>query len=179
VLADSLDINLNNDSGRITYEFAVGDAEIPISGLYGKNNKNGRYWAISGGLQVSGDNFLGETLMTGSLGVNAYTVDTEDFEILALGLGGMIGFYPNNGFFGFQVGGYYSPAVVTGLDGENFLEAKARADFRIFDQAVLYIGYRVLRADLKNGTTVDGILVDGTKDVTIDEGFHGGINISF
>jgi len=69
--------------------------------------------------------------------------------------------------------------VVTGLDGENFLEAKARADFRIFDQAVLYIGYRVLRADLKNGTTVDGILVDGTKDVTIDEGFHGGINISF
>jgi YfaZ precursor len=169
VLADSLDINLNNDSGRITYEFAVGDAGIPISGLYGNDSKNGRYWAVSGGLQVSGDNFLGDTLMAGSLGVNAYTIDTEDFEILALGLGGMIGFYPNNGLFGFHVGGYYSPAIVTGLDGQNFWEARARADFRFFDQASAYIGYRVLQADLK----------DGTKDVTIDDGFVGGINIRF
>ena len=107
--------------------------------------------------------------MAGSLGINAYTIDTEDFEILALGLGGMIGFYPNNGLFGFRVGGYYSPAIVTGLDGENFWEAKARAEFRVFDQARIYLGYRVLQARLE----------ESGKDVTIDKGVHGGINIRF
>lgn len=167
--ADGLDINLNDDSGRLTYIFDVGDAEIPVSALNGNDEENGRYWVVSGGLGVSGDEFFGDTLMAGSLGVNAYTVDTEEFEIIALGLGGMIGFYPNNSKFGFHFGGYYSPAFVTGLDGENFWEARFRADFKMFDNARIYVGYREIRAKLE----------DSGEQETIDKGAHGGLELSF
>jgi hypothetical protein len=167
--ADGLDINLNDDSGRITYLFSAGDAEVPISALYGNDQKTGRYWALSGGLQVAGDSFFGNTLMVGALGANAYAVDVEDFEILALGLGGRVGFYPNNSRFGFHFGGYYAPAFVTGLDGETFWDARLRADFKLFDQASIYIGYRELRAKLEASG----------QEITIDKGAHGGIDIKF
>lgn len=174
VSADALDINLNDDSGRMTYEFVTGDAEVPVSALYGNDEKTGRYWAVSGGLQVSGDDFIGETLIEGSLGVNAYAVDTDDFEILALALGGIAGFYPNNSRFGFHFGGYYAPAFTTGLDGERFWEARVRADFKLFDRARIYIGYREMRARLES----NGLDANGTEE-TIDKGGHGGIEISF
>ncbi len=169
VRADAFDINLNDDSGRMTYNFSAGDAEIPVSILYGNDKRTGRYWVVSGGLQVAGDSFFGETLMTGSLGVNVYAVDTDDFEILALGLGGMVGFYPNNSRFGFHFGGYYAPAFITGLDGENFWEARFRADFKLFDTARIYIGYREMQAKLEESGT----------EVTIDKGAHGGLEIRF
>lgn len=153
----------------MTYNFAVGDAEIPVSALYGNDSNTGRYWAVSGGLQVSGDDFFGDTLMVGSLGVNAYVVDTDDYEILALGLGGMVGFYPNNSRFGFHFGGYYSPDFITGLDGENFWEARMRADFKLFDNARIYVGYREMQAKLEQSN----------KTETIDKGAHGGLEIRF
>jgi len=167
--ADALDINLNDDSGRITYRLSAGDAEVPLSALYGNDSDTGRYWAASGGLQVSGDSFFGETLIEGSLGVNVYGIDTDDFEILAMGLGGRAGFYPNNSRFGLHVGGYYAPKFVTGLDGEKFWEANFRADFKLLDNARIYVGYRKLQAKVENRA----------KEEVIDDGFHGGLEIKF
>lgn len=166
VAADSIDINLNDDSIQAIYASNWRTAEFNVGLL---TNTDTDDWAASMGLLASGERQSGASRVEGGLGGKIYLADVANQDVLALGLGGQFRTFPNNGPFGFGGYLYYAPNVVTGMDGERFWEAGARVEFEAVKKtANVYLGYRKMRADLDDG-----------RNVTVDSGFHAGVKISF
>ncbi|BAV32396.1 hypothetical protein SCL_0072 [Sulfuricaulis limicola] len=166
VAADSIDINLNNDSIQAMYATNWRTAEFNM-GLLSNTDQND--WAASMGLLAKGEKQSGATRIEGGLGGKLYFADVANQDVLALGLGGEFRTFPNNGPIG--IGGYlyYAPNVVTTMDGEKFWEFGARVEFEAVKKtANIYLGYRKMRADLDDG-----------RDIIVDSGLHAGVKITF
>lgn len=166
VLADSLDINLNNDSVQATYATAWRQAEFNAGFL---SNTDQNDWVASMGLLASGEKQTGETRTEAGLGGKVYVASVSNKDVLALGLGGQFSVHPNNGPVGFGGYLYYAPDVITFMDGKKFWEWGARVEFEVVKKtANIYVGYRKVRADL-----------DNNSNVTVDSGGHVGVKINF
>lgn len=166
VAADSIDINLNDDTIQAIYASNWRAAELNMGLL---TNTDEDDWAASVGLLALGERQTGSSRMEGGLGGKIYLADVRNEDVLALGLGGEFRAFPGNGPFGFGGYLYYAPNVVTAMDGERFWEAGARVEFEMVKKtANIYLGYRKMRADLDNG-----------QDVTVDSGLHAGVKITF
>lgn len=166
VAADSIDINLNDDTIQAIYASNWRAAEFNMGLL---TNTDEDDWAASVGLLALGERQTGSSRMEGGLGGKIYLADVRNEDVLALGLGGEFRAFPGNGPFGFGGYLYYAPNVVTAMDGERFWEAGARVEFEMVKKtANIYLGYRKMRADLDNG-----------QDVTVDSGLHAGVKITF
>lgn len=165
-LADSIDISLSNDSAQAIYATGWRTAEFNMGALY-INDQND--WVASVGLLAQGEQQSGGSRIEAGLGGKAYLATVGNDDLLALGLGGQLRVFPNNGIFG--IGGYvfYAPDIVTVMDGKKFWETGVRAEVEIIKKtASLYLGYRKVRADLDNGA-----------HVVIDKGTHAGVKILF
>ena len=166
VLADSLDINLNNDSVQAIYATDWRKAEFNAGFL---SNGDQNDWVASMGLLASGEKQTGEMRTEAGLGGKVYVADVSNKDVLALGLGGQFSVHPNNIPIGFGGYLYYAPDVVTFMDGKKFWEWGVRAEFEVVKKtANIYVGYRKVRADL-----------DNNSNVTVDSGGHVGVKISF
>ena len=166
VPADSLDINLNNDSVQAIYATDWRKAEFNAGFL---SNGDQNDWVASMGLLASGEKQTGEMRTEAGLGGKVYVADVSNKDVLALGLGGQFSVHPNNGPIGFGGYLYYAPDVITFMDGKKFWEWGVRAEFEVVKKtANIYVGYRKVRADLDNNT-----------NVTVDSGGHVGVKISF
>jgi hypothetical protein len=166
VLADSLDINLNNDSVEAIYGTKVGTAGFSAGALYNNDQDD---WVANAGLLASGERQTNQTRIEAGLGGRIYGGSVSNQNILALGLGGQISVFPNNGPFGFGAYGYYAPDIVTFMDGKKFWEYGMRAEFEVVRKtASVYVGYRKVQADL-----------DNNDNVTVDSGANVGVKISF
>ncbi|MBI3778890.1 MAG: hypothetical protein HY274_08270 [Gammaproteobacteria bacterium] len=166
VVADSLDINLNNDSVQAIYATAWRQAEFNV-GLLSNTDQND--WAASMGLLASGEKQTTDTRLEAGLGGKVYVASVSNKDVLALGLGGQFSVHPNNMPVGFGGYLYYAPDVITFMDGKKFWEWGARVEFEVVKKtANIYVGYRKVRADL-----------DNNNNVTVDSGGHVGVKISF
>lgn len=166
VAADSLDLNLNDESIQAIYATNWRTAELNM-GLLSNTDQND--WAASLGLLALGEKQTGETRVEGGLGGKIYLADVANQDVLALGLGGQFRTFPNNGPIGFSGFLYYAPDIVTAMDGEKFWEYGARAEFEMVKKtANIYLGYRKVRADLDDG-----------RNITVDSGLHAGVKITF
>ncbi len=166
VLADSIDINLNNDSIQAIYATNWRTAEFN-AGLLSNTDQND--WAASMGLLAQGEKQTGNTRIEGGLGGKIYFASVANQDVLALGLGGQFRTFPNNGPVGFGGYLYYAPDIVTAMDGKKFWEWGARVEFEVVKKtANMYLGYRKMRADLDDG-----------RDITVDSGLHAGVKIIF
>ncbi len=166
VSADSIDINLNNDSLQAIYATNWRAAEFNMGLL---SNTDQDDWAASMGLLALGEKQTGATRIEGGFGGKIYLADVANQDVLALGLGGQFRTFPNNGPIGLSGFLYYAPDIVTAMDGEKFWELGARVEFEMVKKgANIYLGYRKVRADLDDG-----------RNITVDSGFHAGIKITF
>ncbi|GAB4508021.1 MAG: hypothetical protein Tsb0026_05740 [Sulfuricaulis sp.] len=166
VAADSIDINLNDESIQAIYATNWRTAEFNV-GLLTNNDQDD--WAASMGLLAKGEQQTGATRTEGGLGGKIYLADVANQDVLALGLGGEFRTFPNNGPLGFAGYLYYAPDVVTAMDGEKFWEFGARVEFEVVKKSAnIYLGYRKVRADLDDG-----------RDITVDSGLHAGVKITF
>ncbi len=166
VMADSLDINLNNDSVQATYATAWRQAEFNV-GLLSNTDQND--WAASMGLLASGEKQTADARVEAGLGGKVYAASVSNKDVLALGLGGQFSVHPNSFPIGFGGYLYYAPDVITFLDGKKFWEWGARVEFEVVKKtANIYVGYRKMRAEL-----------DNNNNVTVDSGGHVGVKISF
>ena len=166
VLADSLDINLNNDTVQATYATAWRQAEFNVGFL---SNTDQNDWAANIGLLASGEKQTADMRVDAGLGGKVYYANVSNQDVLALGLGGQFSVHPNNMPFGFSGYLYYAPDVVTFMDGNKFWEWGLRVEFEVVKKtANIYVGYREMRAEL-----------DNNHDVTVDSGVHVGVKISF
>ena len=165
-LADSIDISLSNDSAQAIYTTGWRTAEFNAGALY-VNDPND--WVVSAGLLAQGEQKSGGARIEAGLGGKTYYASVGNQDLLALGLGGQLRVFPNNGIVG--IGGYlyYAPDIVTLIDGKKFWEMGVNVEVEIIKKtASLYLGYRKVRADFDNNT-----------NVTVDKGTHAGVKILF
>lgn len=163
--AGSLDVNLSNHTIEAQYASNAGSAQISLGGLYNEDNKD---WLAHVGLLAAGETETGGSRFDAGLGGKFYAVHVSGKDLLALGLGGQLRWFPGNRSF--AVGGYafYAPSVVTFVDGEKFSDVGLRAEIEVVRNSTLYAGYRWVKADLTNHTSP-----------YVDKGAFVGIRIEF
>lgn len=163
--AGSMDINLSNHAIEAQYASSAGSAQMSLGGLYNDDNKN---WFAQVGLLAAGETETGGSRFDAGLGGKLYAVHASGKDLIALGLGGQLRWFPGNRSFGIGGYGFYAPSVVTFVDGENFSDLGLRAEIEVVKNSTLYAGYRWVKADLTNHTSH-----------YIDKGAFVGIRIDF
>jgi len=161
----TVDVNLSNDTLEAKFDTAVGAADFTVGAIYNRDDKN---YGFNLGLLAAGDGAVGNSRVDGGLGGKIYTVHVAGSDVAALALGGQLRWFPGNGSFGFGGYAFFSPSVVTFLDGKNFYDAGLRAEVEVFRNSFAYIGYRWMRAELEDGS-----------QPYVDRGGFAGIMVKF
>ena len=170
--ADAIDINLRDTSVQVQYKAALGGsnmgkAELDMGGIYTqKSNLLGE-----AGLLVKDDvggNAPGVSVGVGLKALSARIVPVN-MNATALALGGMVRYSPPaERRLGFVGEAYLSPNITTFGGADRFLQTGARVEYEIISQASVYLGYRNISFNLKNGVKT-----------TFDEGVHIGVRMTF
>lgn len=169
-LADSLDLNLNNEAVQFTYGHSYRTAELTAGALWkDKDDVSGTRWAAHLGLLASGERETPGSRWQAGLGGRLYFAEAGSSDAFALAVGGQVRWSPGDSPIGIGAYGFFAPDIVSGLDAKRFWEAGARVDFEVVrNTASVYLGYRKMEIRLENDT-----------DATIDEGAHIGVRILF
>lgn len=160
--AQSLDINLNQDSARFIYSSLVGGSnygrtELSAGFLYNESDNV----LFDLGLQVidvAGSKTPGLEI---GVGPRAYYVTSDEYDAagVAVALGGNLRYKlaqaPRMAFHGTA---YYAPSITSTLDVESLFESGLRISYEMLPTANVYLGYRRIRVDL--GKPVNSITID-------------------
>jgi hypothetical protein len=163
--ADSLDINLSNDTIEARYTSTIGFGEWTFGGLYNRDEKNS---AANIGLMATGETRVKGSKLEGGVGGRFYGARADDQDLGALALGGQMRLFFGDGPFAISGHLFYAPGVVTFLDGERFWDVGLRAEVELIKGSFVYIGVRQVRAEFENNAKVD-----------IDKGGFAGLQIRF
>lgn len=162
VSAQSLEINLNQDSARFTYSSLVGGSnygrtELNAGFLYNESDNV----LFDLGLQVidvAGSKTPGLQI---GVGPRVYYVDSDEYDGSGVGvaLGGNLR-YKLSGAPRMSLAGtaYYAPSITSTLDVESLFELGLRVSYEMLPTANVYLGYRRIRVDL--GKPVGYIILD-------------------
>ncbi|HKK04248.1 MAG TPA: YfaZ family outer membrane protein [Gammaproteobacteria bacterium] len=168
VFAQTIQAELSNSSARFNYATSVwgkqyGRAEVGGGLLYNDDSN----YAVNADLHVYNDSY--ESPLELGVGGRIYYVDVGPYNVLALALGLRFNYAPQ-ALHGFGIGAhyYYAPKVVTGLDGDHMSEYGIYLGYQMIPQANVYVGYRKVKTDIKNG-----------PNLTMDKGGYVGVRIRF
>ena len=150
--ADSVDLNLSSDTIEGRYNSSVGFGEWTFGGLYNRDQKN---QAVNVGLLATGETRMRGSRVEAGMGGKLYATSILNEEVIALGLGGQLRWFFGDGPFAVGGYGFFAPRVVTFLDGERFWEVGVRGEVELIKSSFLYIGYRHMQVELKNGLKPD------------------------
>lgn len=170
--ADAIDINLRDTSAQLQYKAALGGtnlgkSELGMGVIY--NQKNNLLGEV--GILVKDD--IGGNAPGVSVGVGLKALSARikpvNMNATALALGGMVRYSPTSERrLGFVAQLYLSPNIITFGGADRYLETGARVEYEIIPQALVYLGYRNISFNLKNGA-----------NATFDEGVHIGVKMTF
>jgi len=170
VLADTVDVNLRDNSAQLQY-FAsmgrdtLGRADMHAGLLYvDKHN-------LLGDLGLIVRNEVGKSApgVSVGVGIKGLTAKANGHNAAALAIGGMVRYSPlPDHRFGIIGQLYLSPNIVTFGDADRYIETGVRLEYEIIPQAAAYLGYR----NVKFG-------IQGNSDATLDEGGFIGVRIMF
>jgi hypothetical protein len=174
--AQTLDLNVSNDSALFRYivrdtdSTGFGNREVDLGLAYTTDDAivgmfGAQVVAEAGSRSPGLDAGLGLKLF----GANADLDEQDDMSLFALTLGGQLHFVPPPvPRIGFSLQGFFSPNVVTFGDADRFSYLSTAVEYRVLPQAMVYLGYRKMRAGLEDGGTA-----------TIESGGHLGFQLEF
>ncbi len=176
VLADSLDINLNDTSAQFKYglsasDFVEGNSEIQTGLLY--NDANNLFF--ESGLIVKGGGEEGAPGVSIGVGAKVVLGSVPDRGAIAaingsaIAVGGAVTLaFPTESRVAI-VGEYFaSPKIMSFADAVRFNQFGLRLEIGVSPQANVYVGYREIGFGIKNG-----------GGVVIDKGTHMGVLVMF
>lgn len=169
-LADSIDINLRDNSVQLQYLAPIGRDSLGTSELHAGflyNNDNDRMADV--GLLVKESKGSSDSGLTVGVGLKGVVASVRRNDAVALALGGQVHYVIPGSRVGLVGQLYFSPNIVTFRDAERFVEAIARLEYEIIPQASAYVGYRRITFSL----------VDNRPEAVLDTGFHAGVRLSF
>ncbi len=176
VPAQTLDLNVSNDSAQFRYiimdrdSSGFGSKEVDLGLVYTTDDAIvgmfGAQLVAEAGSRTPGlDAGLGLKLF----GANADVDGRDDVSLFALTLGGQLRFVPPPWpRIGVSLEGFFSPDVVTFGDADKFTYLSSALEYRVLPQAMVYLGYRKMRAGLEEG-----------GNVTVESGGHLGFQLEF
>jgi hypothetical protein len=167
VLADSLDINMNNTSAQFKYgasasEFIQGNSEIQVGLLY---NDTGNMF-FETGMMVKGG---GEENAPGlSVGVGAKAVfgtipaknlsTNSSFNGAGIAVGGALALaFPTESRVAIVAEYFASPKIMAFADAQRFNQFGLRLEIGVSPQANIYLGYQEIGF---GGQTVGSVVID-------------------
>ncbi|MEO8331271.1 MAG: YfaZ family outer membrane protein [Gallionella sp.] len=169
-LADAVDINFRDSSAQFQYRASMGRdtlgrAELHMGYLY--TNKNNSFGDL--GILVQDEMGKNAPGVTVGVGMKGLIAKSQNNNASALAIGGLVRFAPlSDSRFGITGQLYLSPNIVTFGDADRYIETGVKLDYEVIPQADVYVGYRKIKFNLKS-----------SGDVTLDEGVHVGVKISF
>ncbi len=169
VSAHTLDLTLNNKAVGLDYSTQVTEAGLNVGGGLLHHEDNGD--AYYGSLFVA-DNVNEQSNLLAGIGARFYYLDEDEGDLsgTAVGIGGFINWeipaVPN---VSLRTDIYYAPDVLAFDDISRYLDFTVKIQYRIIEQAWLYIGYR--NAEMESASN--------GNDFEIDEGGHLGIMLWF
>ncbi len=183
VWADALDINLNNNTAQFQYGTASangtqGRTDLHLGILY--NNANSIL--LNAGLMVisSQDNVPGLNIGVGLEGIMATIKDDPRVRsnATALALNGLVRYaLPTAPQLAFAGEVHYAPRILSFGDTERYMQAGARVEYELSQQATVYIGYRRIAFGIKPKLLTPGQWTLPTAE--LDNGAHIGLKLSF
>lgn len=121
------------------------------------------------GVLVTGDAGAQQFDLAAGLGVRGVYIGSDDESGGGLALGGQAeARFPGYERVGFSAYGHFAPEVLMLGEFEQYYEIGTAVDYQVLRDASVYVGYRNVNVELENGT-----------DITADNGFHGGLRLSF
>jgi YfaZ precursor len=174
VLADTIDLNLNNNTAQFQYGTATptsiqGQSNFHVGLLY--NNSNSVL--VNAGLMVQGnvENAPGLSLGAGVEALAAVIKDNPPTRsnASAVALDGLVRFAPPAASqIGFVGEVHYAPKIITFADATRYSFFATRVEYEITPETVAYGGYRRVAFGIKNG-----------PNAVLDSGPYVGIKIGF
>ena len=171
--AQSLDMNLSNDTVEGVFEGAVGGTGLGKSSydfsVLFSERKDENNWMIGGGFTVSGDAGSDVPGLQFGVGVKVYTMEVAKFDVTAIPLGGHVKYAPPAMNRLFVMGSaFWAPQIVTLYDGDEFIYSSFKVGYEILPAADVYIGYRNIFVDIKN-----------RDDERVSETWMAGVKLAF
>jgi len=157
--ARSLDFNISSESAAINYATLVGATnygrtEFGIGFLY---NEDDNYLADLSLLVIDEAGSKSPGLEAG-IGLKFYygQAGSSDVDISGIGLGGQLRYrHPSAPRIVYSGALFYAPGIVTFQDADQIFDALATLEFEVNPSANIYVGYRYITTELKNGPDVD------------------------
>ncbi|MDY6918967.1 MAG: YfaZ family outer membrane protein [Pseudomonadota bacterium] len=166
--AQTIDLNVNNDAVALDYTTRISQSELNLgAGLLHHQDHGDVYY---GSLFVA-DNVNKQTALLAGIGSRAYYLDGDESDQsgTAVSLGGFVNWeIPTVTNLSLRTDIYYAPDVLAFDEIEGYLDFSARIQYRIIEQAWVYLGYRNAEAQ-----------VEAPGKAKLDEGGHVGIMLWF
>ncbi|CAN5174298.1 hypothetical protein BH24PSE2_BH24PSE2_19660 [soil metagenome] len=169
VLANSLQLDVNDDAARLGYAWlAAGDeVSLDVGALHHQDTGN----LLHAGLHLVDFAYGGATTLRAGLGGKLFLIDADQGNSSggALGLGGFVDYtFPDYDRLGAGGQIYFAPDVLGLSDVESYREISAYVRYNVLRSADVYLGLRNLHAEFNDA-----------RDVTFDSGLHIGIRLEF
>ena len=164
----TLDLSLNNKAVFLDWTTQLPDTELNLGAGVLHHQDNGDVYFAN--IFVA-DNVNKQAAILAGVGGRVYYMDADktDDSGTAVGLGGFINWeIPTVPNLSLRSDFYYAPDVLSFDEVERYLDFSARVQYRIIEQAWLYVGYR--NAEIKP--------TQGSNQ-TMDEGGHLGLMLWF
>lgn len=171
--AQTIDFNISKDSARFQLietikRDTVKRTQYGLGLLYAER---GTEETLVGnlGMQVSGLAGIDAPGLTFGAGVEAFLIDIQTYAVTSITLHGLARYAaPAFDRFALTAEVFFGPSPVTFMDGEDFLMSSYRLGYEILPEAEVYVGYSKARVTIENG-----------PELTVEEGGHVGLRISF
>ncbi len=120
-------------------------------------------------LHAKGQTAVGNLPTTAGVGVQFTGFEDDDLDGAAVGLGGFARVnIPTVPGLSFEGALHYAPTILSFSDADEMTRLRIQGNYRIIQNADVFLGYHYLNADL-----------DGGSDVTLDEGVFVGMKLMF
>ncbi len=167
--ADSIDFSLSNDSVRaeLSGELTNKRLNYTVGALH--NETHGDVGSV--GLQVSDRLKASTGALTAAVGGKFVGFDADhgpDGSAFAIG-GYLQQHFDAANLVTVRGDFYYAPRVVSWGKAEHYAELGLRLEYRLVDQAIVYLGFRKIQAEFKNISS----------DMVFDESGHLGLQLFF
>ena len=170
--AQQIDLSLNSDTALLRYTLPIsystsGRTDADFGLLHTESNDP---------LLMAGITMLGEAGsqvpgLDGGVGFRAYGISMDNgADIGAVTLGGMLKYVPPAlNRVGLVAALNYAPNVTVTGDANRLWDFTVRAEYEVLPMAAVYIGYRDV-----------GVRMEiNSRDITLDQGAHFGLRMSF
>lgn len=168
VQSHTLDLNLNNDAVALDYSTQLNKSELNVgAGLLHHQDYGDVYY----GSFFVADNVNKQSGILAGIGGRAYyfDIDRSNDSGTAIGLGGFLNWdVPSVTNLSLRSDMYYSPDVLAFDEVDGYIDFTARVQYRIIEQAWVYVGYRYAEAK-----------TEAPGKAKLDEGGHLGIMLWF